>query len=125
MNPKEFDWDESQQVTVTNPTKENYSFKVHSKDYEVGAGETVKMPGFIAWVYVYGLATQMAQADNNWIHWNEEGFRQQYYEKITVRADAVIETVVPEPKVEPVVPENTESQNTNQRRVRNTRPTTA
>jgi hypothetical protein len=102
MDPKEFNWGESQQVTVTNPTPNDYKFKVHSKDYELKAGETAKMPGFIAWVYVYGLATQMAQAANQWMHWNEEGFRKQYYDKIVIVADAVIEKVVVEPSIETV-----------------------
>lgn len=102
MSPKEFDWSEDQQVTVTNPTKDDYTFKVHSKDYKVEAGATYKFPGFIAWVYVYGLATQMAQADKNWIHWNEEGFRKQYYDKIVVGADGVVEKVEPEPLVEKI-----------------------
>lgn len=100
MNPKEFDWDESQQVTVTNPTKSDYPFKVHSKDYLVGAGETAKMPGFIAWVYVYGLATQMAQANNEFFKWNEEGFRKKYYDKIVVDTEATVHAVVEQPKVE-------------------------
>jgi hypothetical protein len=104
MKPNEFDWEESQRVTVTNPTKKDYVFKVHSKDYKVEAGETYGLPGFIAWVYVYGLATQMAQADGKWAHWNEEGFRKQYYDKIVVGTDAVIEKVPVAPKIEKVDP---------------------
>lgn len=113
MNPKEFNWEESQQVTVTNPTKEDYLFKVHSKEYEVKAQEMAKMPGFIAWVYVYGLACKMAQETNvkkddngnktsDFNRWNEEGFRKAYYEKLVVAADAVIERVEPQPVVEKV-----------------------
>lgn len=113
MDPKEFSWEESQQVTVTNPTKDTYKFKVHSKDYEMKAGETAKMPGFIAWVYVYGLAQQMATNSNvgkdkngnrvdDFNHWNEEGFRKQYYDKIIVGADDIIERIVPVPAIEKV-----------------------
>jgi hypothetical protein len=98
MNPKEFGWDESQQVTVTNPTGKDYRFKVHNKDYEVKAGQTVKMPGFIAWVYVYGLSTQIAQDENKFSHWNEEGFRQQYYTRLTQDVDNVIQVVETEPE---------------------------
>lgn len=100
MSPKEFDWEESQQVTVTNPTEKDYSFKVHSKDYKVEAGATYKLPGFIAWVYVYGLASQIAQDEKQWSHWNEEGFRKQYYDRIVVGSDAVIERIEKQPEIE-------------------------
>lgn len=93
MNPKEFGWEESQQVTVTNPTEKDYRFKVYNKDYEVKAGQTVKMPGFIAWVYVYGLACQMAQENNDFIHWNEEGFRARYYAKVAQSAADTLEVI--------------------------------
>lgn len=102
MNPREFSWKEDQQVTVTNPTKDSYNFKVHGKDYIVGAGQTAKMPGYMAWVYVYGLACQMAQENSDWSHWNEEGFRKQYFDKLVVGVDSVLETIVPEPQVEAV-----------------------
>lgn len=111
MNPKDFDWKEDQQVIVKNPTDVDYKFKVHSKDYMVKAGQTAKMPGYIAWVYASGLATKMAQETNvvedkdgkktsDWQHWNEEGFRQQYYDKIVVRAEATVQEVVAEPESE-------------------------
>lgn len=102
MNPKEFSWGEDQQVTVTNPTKADYHFKVHSKDYVVDAGATVKMPGFMAWVYVYGLSSQMAQADKEFMHWNEEGFRKQYYEKLVAGADDLVQAVEKQPQIEPM-----------------------
>ena len=98
MKPTEFSWTEDQQVTVTNPTADTYRFKVHNKDYELGAGQTAKMPGYIAWVYVYGLATQLAQADGKFSSWNEEGFRQQYYEKLVAGADPIVQQVVVEPQ---------------------------
>lgn len=102
MNPKEFGWKEDQQITVTNPTKSDFKFQVHSKSYAVKAGQTAKMPGYIAWMYVYKLATQMAQDNKDFMHWNEEGFRQRYYDKIVVGADDVIQTLEPEPQVEAV-----------------------
>lgn len=100
MNPKEFSWAEDQSVTVTNPTDKDYPFKVHNKEYMIKAGQTAKMPGYIAWVYVYGLASQIAQADKTFSRWNEEGFRTQYYEKLVVGADDVVQTIVSEPTVE-------------------------
>lgn len=60
------------------------------------------MPGYIAWVYVYGLATQLAQADGVFNRWNEEGFRQEYYDKLVSGVDAIVqsvETVEDEPEV--------------------------
>lgn len=102
MNPLEFNWTEDQNVTVTNPTGEPYRFKVHNKDYELGAGKTARMPGYIAWVYVYGLATQLAQQDGVFNRWNEEDFRPTYYNKLISGVDAVVqnvETVEPEPEV--------------------------
>ena len=99
MDPKEFWWGEDQQVTVVNPTKNDYKFKVHNKDYQVDAGARVKMPGFIAWVYTYGLATQMCQADNNFNRWNEEGYRKTYYEQIAIGTDDLLQAM-PEAKPE-------------------------
>jgi hypothetical protein len=101
MDPKEFTWSEEQHVTVTNPTANDYIFKVHGKEYKLGAGRTAKMPGFIAWVYVYGLSTQIAQADGVFNRWNEEGFRQEYYDKLVVGAEDIVQDVVvaPQPEV--------------------------
>jgi hypothetical protein len=101
MKPKEFSWDEAQQVTVKNPTNEDFKFKAHNKDYMVKAGQTVKMAGFIGWRYVYSLACKMAQDANDFIHWNEDGFRQKYYDKLIVAVDGVVQEVV----VEDTVPE--------------------
>lgn len=105
MSPKDFWWDESQQVTVVNPTDKDYRFKVHNKDYQVGAGERVRMPGYIAWVYVYGMSTQLCQADNNFNRWNEEGYRRTYYEKVAESTDDLIQAVEPEVKAETFTPE--------------------
>lgn len=96
MKPDEFPWSEDQTVTVTNPTAETFKFKVHSKEYELGAGKSAKMPGYIAWVYVYGMASQLCQADDDFMRWNEEGFRQSYYEKIYSGFDPIMEEVVAE-----------------------------
>lgn len=111
MNPKEFDWAEDQQVTVINPTKDDYRFKVHNKDYMVKAGQKAKMPGYIAWVYVYGLASIMAQNTNvqkiesgkvsDFQHWNEEGFRKTYFDKLVMEREEVVQTV--EVEDEPLV----------------------
>lgn len=98
MNPKDFSWGESQQVTVVNPTKDDFRFKAHNKEYEVKSGQTVKMAGWIGWLYVYGLACKMAQEAGDFIHWNEEGFRQTYYDKLIVGADNVLQEVVVEPE---------------------------
>lgn len=101
MNPQDFSWTEDQQVTVTNPTAEDYTFKVHNKEYVLGAGRTAKMPGYIAWVYVYGLSTQLAQADGTFNRWNEEGYRQTYYDKLVSGVDNLVQTIEIEP--EPVI----------------------
>lgn len=103
MKPTEFNWTEDQQVTVINPTEAPYKFKVHNKEYEVGAGKTVRMPGYIAWVYVYGLASKICQANGEFNRWNEEGFRQTYFEQLVAGVDSVMQTVEPveeEPTVE-------------------------
>lgn len=100
MNPKEFSWAEDQTVTVVNPTDKPFNFKVHNKDYVVQAGQTAKMPGYIGWVYVYGLASQLCQDAKEFGRWNEEGFRKKYYDKVVVGADDVVQQVVVEPTVE-------------------------
>ena len=100
MNPKEFSWSADQQVTVVNPTKSDFKFMVHSKEYVVGAGRMAKMPGYIAWVYVNKLATKQATEKGDFIRWNEEGFRKTYYDKLFVGADDIVQTVEIEPQVE-------------------------
>lgn len=96
MDPKQFNWKADQQITVTNPTKDNFRFQIHSKWYEVEAGQTVKMPGYIAWLYVYKLATKMALAAGDFKHWNEENFRQRYFDKLVLGVDSVIQAITPE-----------------------------
>lgn len=103
MDPTEFSWTEDQQVTVTNPTTSPYKFKVHNKEYELGAGQTAKMPGYIAWVYVYGLSTQIAQAEGVFNRWNEEDFRVSFYDRLVVGTDNLIQKVVVEPQPEVTV----------------------
>lgn len=98
MNPNDFPWTEDQQVTVTNPTGESYKFKVHSKEYELAAGRSAKMPGYIAWIYVYGMASKLCQADDEFPRWNEEGFRQTYYEKVYSGFDPIVEEIAVEEK---------------------------
>lgn len=93
MKPKEFSWTEDQQVTVTNPTPVTHKFKVHSKEYELGAGKMAKMPGYIAWVYVYEMAVKMAQEDKVFNRWNEEGFRKEYFEKLVSGVDPLMQAV--------------------------------
>jgi hypothetical protein len=99
MNPKEFGWTEDQQVTVVNPTKDDFTFKVYNKDYIVEAGRMAKMPGYIAWMFVYKLSTKMAVDNGDFIHWNEEGFRKTYYDKLVVGIDDIVQNVTVEPVV--------------------------
>lgn len=96
MKPDEFPWSEDQTVTVTNPTAETFKFKVHSKEYKLDAGKSAKMPGYIAWVYVYDMASQLCQADGEYMRWNEEGFRQTYYEKVYSGYDPIMEEIAVE-----------------------------
>lgn len=73
---------------------------VHGKKYRVEAGQTAKMPGYIAWLYVYGLASQLCQDEKQFARWNEEGFRQTYYDQVVVGADAAFQAVTPEAEPE-------------------------
>lgn len=98
MNPKDFWWKEDQQITVTNPTNETHKFKVHNKAYQLGAGKTAKMPGYIAWVYVYEMAVKLCQADGTFNRWNEEGYRKVYFEKLVAGVDNVIQDVEEQPE---------------------------
>lgn len=102
MNPQEFEWQHDQQVTVSNPTKDNFQFQVGGKDYEVKAGKSVKMPGFIAWNYVYHQASQLAQADGVGTLWNEPTTREEYYEKLVVGIDPSVQDVQEEVELEEV-----------------------
>jgi hypothetical protein len=93
MNPKDFSWSEDQRVVVTNPTDKDYNFKVHNKDYTVKAGGSVKMPGFIAWKYVYDMAAQSAQDDGDFVNWGVEGVRKQHFEKFVTSIEDTVQQV--------------------------------
>jgi hypothetical protein len=93
MDPKEFDWNETQQVTVTNPTKNDYRFKVFNKDYEVKAGRTARMPGYHAMLFVDGLAKLMAQEDKKFANMIDPELRKEYHDKIIVGADPVMQDI--------------------------------
>jgi hypothetical protein len=103
MNPKDFAWTEEQQITVTNPTAETFTWKVHGKEYQLAAGKTAQMPGFIAWLYVYGQSVKAAQADGKFGSWNDEGFKQTYYDRFFVGADELIKVVEEEPELVQVI----------------------
>lgn len=106
MDPKEFTWTEDQQITVTNPTAEDFKWMVHSKQYELKAGQSAKMPGYIAWLYVYNQSVKMAQAEGSFNRWNEEGFRTTLYERFVAGVDDLVQAVVtPEPELVEVLDE--------------------
>lgn len=93
MNPKDFDWSESQQVTVTNPTAIAFTWQVHGKEYTLEAGQSASMPGYLAWVCVYGQACLAAQADKKWDQWNDIPVRQEYYGKFVAGVQPLMQTV--------------------------------
>lgn len=93
MNPKDFDWTEAQQVTVTNPTSEPFIWQVHGKQYTLEAGQSASMPGYLAWVYVYGQSTKMAQEDKRWGEWNDIPVRKEYFAKFVAGVQPIIRTV--------------------------------
>ena len=100
MNPLDFNWTAEQQVTVINPTDEAYNWKVHGKAYRLDAHKKAKMPGFIAWLYVYGQALNACQKDDKFGSWNDEGFKQTYFERFVDSVDEIVQEVVePEPEV--------------------------
>lgn len=103
MDPKDFTWTEDQQVTVSNPTAEDFRWKVHGKEYLLGAGKTAKMPGFIAWLYVYNQAVKAVQEDGKFNRWNDEDFRPQYYERFVVGIDELVHEVAVEQEPEVTV----------------------
>lgn len=102
MNPLEFWWKEDQQVTVINPTDQPYQFKIYGKDYQVGAHKSAKMPGYMAWVYVYGMASQLCQAADKFNRWNEEEFRLEYYQKVVKDVEPLMEEITEEPEPSPI-----------------------
>jgi flagellar biosynthesis GTPase FlhF len=101
MNPKEFGWSTDQNVTVKNPTSDDFKFRVHGKEYIIGAGETVRMPGFMAWLFVYNMAELLAQKNNEYDNrWIDETVRAKYYQEVIVKVDDLIqqiEAVEPDP----------------------------
>jgi hypothetical protein len=97
MNPKEFDWREDQQVTVTNPTAADFLFQGVNKKFVVKAGQTVKLNGYVAMLFVYKLAIQMAQNDGQFINFIDEDFRKKYYDKLVVGVDEDVQIVDVQP----------------------------
>lgn len=57
------------------------------------------MPGYIAWMYVSGLASRMCQEDGNFARWNEEGYRQEYFDKLVVGVDQLVQEIEFEPEL--------------------------
>lgn len=113
MKPEQFSWTEDQTVTVINPTKETHQFKVHNKAYEVGGGKSARMPGYMAWVFVYEMAVKLCQDDGKFNRWNEEEFRQEYFKLAVAGADPVLQDIQPveeKPLVEPVEDDDTEEE---------------
>lgn len=100
MDPKDFDWSSDQQVTVTNPTAEDFAFKVYGKEYVVESGSTVKMPGYIAWIYTHKISVKEAQKDGGFINWNDKGSRQEYYRRFVIGSEELVQIAKPEPKFE-------------------------
>jgi hypothetical protein len=97
MNPLEFDWTDSQQVTITNPTAEDHIWKVYGKEYRLPAGRSAQVPGYIAWIYVYNMAAMAAQADKKWDRWNEIEVRKDYFAKFVVGIQPIIQEIELEP----------------------------
>jgi hypothetical protein len=100
MDPTQFPWQEDYQVTVKNPTDKDYTFQVHGKYYKVSKGKAARMAGYIAWIYVYNMACMLAQNDNQFEHWNEEGFRAKYFEKVYLKYDAPVQETIEEEPVD-------------------------
>lgn len=100
MDPKDFNWSSDQQVTVTNPTAEDFAFKVYGKEYVVESGSTVKMPGYIAWIYTHKISVKEAQRDGGFINWNDKGSRQEYYQRFVIGSEELVQVAKPEPKFE-------------------------
>jgi hypothetical protein len=100
MNPQEFPWTADQQVTVKNTTEHDHHFMVHGKSYLVRAHKASRFAGYIAWIYVYEMAVKQAQADGKFESWNDEGFREPYYQKFVQKVDALAEEVPIEEDIE-------------------------
>lgn len=108
MNPKEFDWSESQQITVTNPNADVFIWQVHGKEYSLEAGQSASMPGYLAWIYVYNQACKKAQEDNMWNRWNEEEIRKEYYQKFVAGVQPIMKVVEIEKSPVEVLDDDTE-----------------
>lgn len=103
MNPKDFEWTEEQQVTVTNPTAERFTWQVHGKEYSLEGGQAASMPGYLAWVYVYGQACLAAQAEKMWDQWNDLPIRKEFYARFVAGVQPLMSvTPIEKSLVEPV-----------------------
>lgn len=103
MKPKDFEWKEEDQVTVINPNDSEYRFKVHNKDYVISAHSKAQMPGYMAWVCVYGMASKAAQVEKEFEHWNEDDVRSKYYSRFVDSYKPVINEVLEEPANEDAI----------------------
>jgi hypothetical protein len=93
MDPKDFGWTHDQIVEVVNPTAEPFRFQVYSKTYEVPAGKTVEMIGFIAWKYVNDIARQVANEKGHGADMLDDEKRRTHFEKYIVGTHEVMREV--------------------------------
>lgn len=87
-----------QMVTVINPTDRDFPFMVEMRNYMIRAGATERFPGVIANVYLEQMAGIMAQDDDNFGHMSDPTLKAQYYEKLIVDIESLVEDYNPTPE---------------------------
>lgn len=87
-----------QMVTVINPTENDFPFMVEMRNYMIKAGATERFPGIIANVYIDQMAKILAQEEDNFGHMSDPTLRAQYYDRLIVDVENMVQDYVPTPE---------------------------
>lgn len=97
MTKKEFNdvywFSPLQMVTVVNPKEYDYPFMFEGRNYMIKAGSKEKIPGSIANLYLSQMTRIMAQDDDKMQYLSDYALMRQYYDKLIVTVDNLVNEV--------------------------------
>lgn len=99
-----------QMVTLVNP-KYDYTFMVEGRSFFIKSGATEKLPGTVANVYLSQMTRIMAQDDDKMEHLSDFALMKQYYDKLIVTVDNLINETSNTPAYLNNVPDHVKTEN--------------
>lgn len=94
-----------QMVTLINPKSEDYLFLVENRHFVVRAGSKEKMPGTVANVYLSQMTRILAQDEDKMQYLSDVALMKQYYDRLIVDVESLINEVNLQPAYLSQVPE--------------------